>query len=225
MGKDNITFHTVIFPSTLIGSGQPWTKLHHISTTEFLNYEKDENGVPLKFSKTRNTGVFGDDAMKSGIPSEVWRYFLLSNRPENQDTVFLWNDFVAKNNNELLANLGNFSNRALKFTASAFNSEVPIYPGQVNAADSTFLNQLNAKIVTYMEQMEAVKLKDGLFTAMQYSSDCNGYFQQFKPWDLNKKEETKARCKQVISTALNALYGLCVILEPFIPSFSAKVYE
>ena len=76
-----------------------------------------------------------------------------------------------------------------------------------------------------MEQMEAVKLKDGLFTAMQYSSDCNGYFQQFKPWDLNKKEETKARCKQVISTALNALYGLCVILEPFIPSFSAKVYE
>ena len=176
MGKDNITFHTVIFPSTLIGSGQPWTKLHHISTTEFLNYEKDENGVPLKFSKTRNTGVFGDDAMKSGIPSEVWRYFLLSNRPENQDTVFLWNDFVAKNNNELLANLGNFSNRALKFTASAFNSEVPIYPGQVNAADSTFLNQLNAKIVTYIEQMEAVKLKDGLFTAMQYSSDCNGYF-------------------------------------------------
>jgi len=83
MGKDNITFHTVIFPSTLIGSNQPWTKLHHISTTEFLNYEKDENGAPLKFSKTRNVGVFGDDAMNSGIPSEVWRYFLLSNRPEN----------------------------------------------------------------------------------------------------------------------------------------------
>lgn len=140
MGKDNMTFHTVIFPSTLIGSGQPWTKLHHISTTEFLNYEKDENGVPLKFSKTRNTGVFGDDAMNSGINSEVWRYFLLSNRPENQDTVFMWNDFVAKNNNELLANLGNFSNRALKFTASAFNSKVPVYPGSVNGADSTFLN-------------------------------------------------------------------------------------
>ena len=73
--------------------------------------------------------------------------------------------------------------------------------------------------------MEAVKLKDGLFTAMQYSSDCNGYFQQFKPWDLNKKEDTKDRCKQVVNTALNALFGLCVILEPFIPSFSAKVYE
>lgn len=225
MGKDNITFHTVIFPSTLIGSAQPWTKLHHISTTEFLNYEKDENGVPLKFSKTRNTGVFGDDAMNTGIPCEVWRYFLLSNRPENQDTVFLWNDFVAKNNNELLANLGNFSNRALKFTASAFDSKVPTYSGEIDPADEAFLAGLQAKVVTFMDQMEAVKLKDGLKTAMEYSSDCNGYFQQFKPWDLNKQAATKERCKQVVNTALNALFTLCVILEPFMPSFSAKVYE
>jgi len=76
-----------------------------------------------------------------------------------------------------------------------------------------------------MEQMEAVKLKDGLKTAMEYSSDCNGYFQQFKPWDLNKKDDTKDRCKQVVNTALNALFGLCILLEPFMPSFSAKVYE
>ncbi len=73
--------------------------------------------------------------------------------------------------------------------------------------------------------MEQVKLKDGLKTAMEYSSDCNGYFQQFKPWDLNKKDDTKDRCKQVVNTAINALYGLCVLLEPFMPSFSAKVYE
>ena len=150
MGKDNITFHTVMWPSTLIGTEQPWTKLHHISTTEFLNYEKDENGVPLKFSKTRSIGVFGDDAMNSGIPSEVWRYFLLSNRPENQDTVFMWNDFVAKNNNELLANLGNFSNRALKFTAAAFKGQVPEYPGRVDPADGQFLNQLNSRIEAYI---------------------------------------------------------------------------
>ena len=225
MGKDNITFHTVIFPSTLIGSGQPWTKLHHISTTEFLNYEKDENGAPLKFSKTRNVGVFGDDAMNSGIPSEVWRYFLLSCRPETSDTTFLWSDFMAKNNNELLANLGNFSNRALKFTASAFGSVVPIYPDQVAAPDSEFLNNLNAKIAAYMESMEAVRLKEGLKMAMEYSSLCNGYFQEFKPWDLNKKPETQDRCKQVVNTALNALFVLCVLLEPFMPSFSAKVYE
>lgn len=181
--------------------------------------------MPLKFSKSRGTGVFGDGAMSTGIPSEVWRYFLLGSRPENTDTVFMWNDFVAKNNNELLANLGNFSNRALKFTVAAFDGKVPEYPGRVFPADATFLNQLNMRIETYVEQLEAVKLREGLQTAMAYSSDCNGYFQQFKPWDLNKNADTKDRCKQVVNTALNALFGLCVLLEPFMPSFSAKVYE
>ena len=99
-----------------------------ISTTEFLNYEIDEKtGKPKKFSKSRGTGIFGDDAMNTGIPSEVWRYYLLANRPEQQDTVFLWKDFVAKNNNELLKNLGNFSNRFLKFLASSFKGVVPAY--------------------------------------------------------------------------------------------------
>ena len=84
MGKDNITFHTVIFPSTLIGTEQNWTKLHTISTTEYLNYEKDPvTGLPMKFSKRLSQGVFGDDAIKTGVPSEVWRYYLLINRPEN----------------------------------------------------------------------------------------------------------------------------------------------
>ena len=71
--------------------------------------------------------------------------------------------------------------------------------------------------------MEAVKLKDGLRIAMSYSSDCNLYFQENKPWELAKTD--KARCSQVVNTALNALFLLCVMLEPFMPSFSAKVYE
>ncbi len=84
MGKDNITFHTVIFPCSLLGTHDPYTMLHHISTTEFLNYELDEKtGKPKKFSKTRQTGVFGDNAQDSGIPCEVWRYYLLVNRPEH----------------------------------------------------------------------------------------------------------------------------------------------
>jgi methionyl-tRNA synthetase len=105
MGKDNVTFHTVIFPSTLIGTKENWTLLHHLSTTEYLNYEK------TKFSKSNSVGVFGDHAESTGIPSEVWRYYLISNRPETSDTDFKWDDFVAKNNNELLANLGNLVNR------------------------------------------------------------------------------------------------------------------
>ena len=75
MGKDNVPFHTVIFPSSLLATGQDWTMLHHISTTEYLNYESG------KFSKRNGTGVFGDSASETGIPSEVWRYYLLYNRP------------------------------------------------------------------------------------------------------------------------------------------------
>ena len=127
--------------------------------------------------------------MKSGIPSEVWRYFLLINRPENQDTVFTWNDFIAKNNNELLANLGNFSNRALKFTLSSFKGVIPAYgAAKFENADATFIEQLLKKFETYCENMEAVKLKDGLRVAMQFSGDCNVYFQENKPWELAKTD-------------------------------------
>lgn len=119
MGKDNIPFHTVIFPSSLIGSQQNWTMLDHISTTEYLNYEDG------KFSKSRGVGVFGDNAMNIGIPSEIWRYYLLSIRPEKSDSVFTWTDFAAKNNNELLQNIGNLCNRTFKFIDSKFNRVIP----------------------------------------------------------------------------------------------------
>ncbi len=114
MGKDNIPFHTVIFPSTLLGTRQPYTLLHHISTCEYLNYESG------KFSKSRGTGVFGDDAVKSGIPSEVWRYYLLASRPETSDSVFQWDNFLTSNNSELLANLGNYVQRSLSFLKTSY---------------------------------------------------------------------------------------------------------
>ncbi|KAJ1843131.1 methionine--tRNA ligase mes1, partial [Coemansia sp. RSA 486] len=105
MGKDNVPFHTVVFPSTQLASGEPWTMLHHIATCEYLNYETG------KFSKSRGVGVFGNNAQDTGVPPDVWRYFLLANRPEKSDTIFTWSDFVSRNNNELLNNVGNLCNR------------------------------------------------------------------------------------------------------------------
>ena len=86
MGKDNVPFHCVVFPSTLLATKEKWTLLHHISTTEYLNYEAG------KFSKSEGVGVFGDQASKIGINSEVWRYYLLSIRPESKDSTFDWDD-------------------------------------------------------------------------------------------------------------------------------------
>src|SRR5690606_11365967 len=99
MGKDNVPFHSVIFPATLMGTEDNYILVNTLSATEYLNYEDS------KFSKSRGTGVFGDNAKDSGIPSEVFRYYLISVRPETSDSVFSWKDFAERNNNELLANL------------------------------------------------------------------------------------------------------------------------
>ncbi|KAJ9701153.1 hypothetical protein PVL29_006479 [Vitis rotundifolia] len=111
MGKDNVPFHTVMFPSTLLGTSENWTLMKTISVTEYLNYEAG------KFSKSKGVGVFGNDAKDTNIPVEVWRYYLLTNRPEVSDTLFTWVDLQAKLNSELLNNLGNFINRVLSFIA------------------------------------------------------------------------------------------------------------
>ena len=89
MGKDNTYFHTIYFPSVQIGDGRNWTKLHHLSTTEYLNYEGG------KFSKSHNRGVFGPMAKETGIPPSVWRYYLISARPENADSMFSWSECVS----------------------------------------------------------------------------------------------------------------------------------
>ena len=105
----NVPFHSVIFPGSQIGTGDNWTQVHHISTTEYLTYEGG------KFSKSRGTGVFGDSARATGIASDIFRYYLISRRPETSDTDFEWKSLIDVNNNELLKNLGNYCNRVLVF--------------------------------------------------------------------------------------------------------------
>ena len=119
MGKDNVPFHTVMFPGSLMATKEKWTLLHHISTTEYLNYESG------KFSKTHNRGVFGDDIKKLPFSVSCWRYYLLANRPESADSLFQWSDFKAKINDELLPNPGNLCNRVLKFVFSKFSGSIP----------------------------------------------------------------------------------------------------
>ncbi len=119
MGKDNVPFHTVMFPATLLGTRKQWTMLHHISTTEYLNYEND------KFSKSRGIGVFGDHVKDLPFLISCWRYYLLVNRPENSDSAFKWDDFQSKVNEELLKNPGNLCNRVLKYIYDKCGKQIP----------------------------------------------------------------------------------------------------
>ena len=223
MGKDNVTFHTVIFPSTLIGTKENWTLMYHLSTTEYLNYEK------TKFSKSNSVGVFGDHAESTGIPSEVWRYYLISNRPETSDTDFKWDDFVAKNNNELLANLGNLVNRVLIFTEKNFNGKIPKYhEDKIDDTDKEFFNNILNKFKNYIKAMKNVEIREGIKIFMEISSLGNAYLQTNQPWNLLKQKYEKydPLKAETIFYILNAFIRfLGALAEPFIPSFSAKLYE
>jgi len=105
MAKDNVPFHSVIFPSYLLGTGDNYALVGHLSGIDYLNYEDG------KFSKSRGTGVFGDQVKSTQIESDIFRFYLSYIRPETQDSTFSWDDLMSKNNSELLNNLGNFINR------------------------------------------------------------------------------------------------------------------
>jgi len=223
MGKDNVPFHTVIFPASLLGTKLDWTLLHHLSTTEYLNYEK------TKFSKEKGVGVFGDKAKSTGIPSEVWRYYLLSNRPETSDTDFKWDDFIAKNNNELLANLGNLVHRILAFTEKNFNGKIPKYHEEkVDNVEKEFFNNTLDKFKAYIKAMKGAEIREGVKIFMEISSLGNGYLQVTQPWTLLKKNDEKydlVKAETVFYILNSFLRFIGALAEPFMPSFSAKLYE
>ncbi|KDP26365.1 hypothetical protein JCGZ_17523 [Jatropha curcas] len=222
MGKDNVPFHTVMFPSTLIGTGENWTLMKSISVTEYLNYESG------KFSKSKGVGVFGNDAKDTEQPAEVWRYYLLANRPEISDTVFTWEDFQTKLNSELINNLGNFIHRVLSFIANTsgkgYETVIPDAPG----ADShpltmAMTEKVGTHVNQYVKAMEQVKLKQGLKCAMSISSEGNAYLQESQYFRLF--EEDQASCSIVVKTSVGLVYLLSCLLEPFMPSFSHKVFR
>ena len=223
MGKDNVPFHTIMFPSTILGTRENYTMLFHLSGTEYLNYE----GV--KFSKSRGIGVFGDMAKTTGICPEVWRYYLLSIRPENGDTDFKWDDFAARNNNELLTNLGNLINRILIFTEKNFNSKIPkYYEKEIDKEDIEFCKELLNKYKRYLYAMKSIQIKESLKIFMEISSLGNGYFQNKEPWTLVKKNSDKfnfAKAETIFYILCSFIRFLGVLAEPFMPSLSAKIYE
>lgn len=215
MGKDNVPFHTVIFPSSLLGTGQPWTMLHHVSTTEYLNYETG------KFSKSRRTGVFGDDARdRTSVPSEVWRFYLMATRPESSDTQFDWDDFRALSNNVLLANFGNFCNRALKFTHSRLGARVP--PSPAPGADEERLQaDVRERVGQYVDALEAVHIRDGASHVMRVSQLGNEYLQQQQPWVLAKTD--MPRCQTVLRHALGLVRVLAALAKPYMPTITDRL--
>ncbi|MBW2995279.1 methionine--tRNA ligase, partial [Candidatus Woesearchaeota archaeon] len=213
MGKDNIPFHTILFPSFLIGTKDNYTLMDQISSNEYLNYE---NG---QFSKSRGLGVFGDDAQKTGIPADVWRYYILINRPEKTDTEFHWKDFQMKINNELVANLGNLVNRTVTFVNKFFDAKIP--KGELNENDNKFLDELKKVKENITGFMEKVEIKEALREIMHFSKLCNHYFQENEPWKKFKEDKERAATSLFVLT--NVVKDLSILIEPYMPDIADKI--
>lgn len=210
IGKDNIPFHTVVFPCSEIGTGKDYTKLYHMSSTEFLNYEDG------KFSKSKGVGVFGSDAKESGIPADGWRFYIYYNRPENQDYQFTWKDFQEKYNKELIGNLGNLVNRTLLFINKNYGGKIP-----EGKKDEALWQQVLEKEKKAAELLEWAELKDALHVILEISDLCNKAFQSAEPWKAIK--ENKEVSDNVLYNLAYVIKDLMILLEPYLPTYTQVV--
>ncbi|MDR2660006.1 MAG: methionine--tRNA ligase [Spirochaetaceae bacterium] len=215
IGKDNIPFHTVIFPSTQLGSGENWTMLHHLSSTEYLNYETG------KFSKSKGVGVFGTDVMETGIPADVWRFYIFYNRPEKSDAVFVWKDFGEKVNSELIGNFANLVNRTLSFVTRYYNGVIP--PLQEGLAEKTeeFWKIVRGCEAAITEKLEWAELRDAFHLIFELSSFANKTFQDGEPWRTRKDDPPAAA--ELIRNLCFLVRDLAVLALPFIPHTSERI--
>ncbi|MDR2343613.1 MAG: methionine--tRNA ligase [Spirochaetaceae bacterium] len=215
IGKDNIPFHTVIFPSTQLGEGGNWTMLHHMSSTEYLNYETG------KFSKSMGVGVFGTDVMETGIPADVWRFYIFYNRPEKSDALFVWNDFCEKVNAELIGNLGNLVNRTLSFVTRYYEGLVP--PPQEGEQEKTsrFWEKVREYEAAITEKLEWAELREAFHLIFELSSFANKTFQDGEPW-RTRKDAPQAAAALIRNLCL-LVRDLAILASPFIPEAAGKI--
>ncbi|KAM6039045.1 methionine--tRNA ligase, cytoplasmic isoform 2-T2 [Chlamydotis macqueenii] len=216
MAKDNIPFHSVIFPCSLLGADDNYTLVNHLIATEYLNYEDG------KFSKSRGVGVFGDMAKDTGIPADIWRFYLLYLRPEGQDSAFSWSDLMLKNNSELLNNLGNFINRAGMFVCKFFGGTVPNMV--LTSDDKRLLARITLELRQYHQLLEKVRIRDALRCILSISRHGNQYIQVNEPWKRIKGDEKdRQRAGTVTGVAVNMASMLAVMLQPYMPSISLAI--
>jgi methionyl-tRNA synthetase len=223
MGKDNITFHSVMWPSILLGygeggelgAGRGLLELpDDILASEYLTMEGK------KFATSRGVGIYVRDFLERYDPDPL-RYYLTAAGPENQDTDFTWAEFVRRNNDELVANWGNLVNRAL--TVAYRNFEAVPEPGELAAADAAILAAVEDGFAGVGALIEAGRLKAALGEAMALAGRVNQYASEQAPWALVKDD--RERAATVLYTALRCVDNLKILLTPFLPFSSQTVHE
>ncbi|WP_327402684.1 methionine--tRNA ligase [Streptomyces sp. NBC_01288] len=213
MAKDNVPFHTVMFPATQLGVREPWKKVDYVKAFNWLTYYGG------KFSTSQKRGVFTDQALAI-LPADYWRYFLIANAPESDDSSFTWEHFTATVNKDLADTLGNFVNRVLSFSKKRFGDEVPA--GAAAGEPETKLGEQIADLLAeYETQMESLQFRKAAAALRALWSAGNSYLEEKAPW-LEIKTAPEAAAL-TLRTAMNLIHLYAVVSEPFIPSSSAAM--
>ena len=208
IGKDNIVFHCIIFPSMLKAEGT-YNLPENVPANEFLNLEGD------KISTSRNWAVWLHEYLDEFPGKEdVLKYVLTANAPETKDNDFTWKDFQARNNNELVAILGNFVNRALVLTQKYYNGEVPA-AGQLSEVDTDTLQQMISLKADVEKSLDTFRFREALKTAMDMARLGNKYLADMEPWKVVKTDEE--RVKTIMNVCLQITANLTIVFAPFLP--------
>jgi methionyl-tRNA synthetase len=219
IGKDNVVFHTIIFPAILMawneGNKEQYCLPQNVPANEFLNFEGK------KFSKSRGWGIDVYEFLNL-FPADLLRYTLAANLPENKDTDFYWKEFQLRNNSELADILGNFINRTFTFVHKHFDGKVPVR-GKLEKIDEDMLKEIGGYPERIAELFEKFKIRDGVNEIMNLARDGNKYFNDSEPWVTVKSN--KEKCGTTLNICLQAIYTLAELFYPVLPFSSEKLFN
>lgn len=206
MGKDNVPYHSITFPATLLGTGENWTMVDYLKGASYLTYEGG------KFSKSENRGVFAEDAVKE-FDADYWRYFLMSNMPESSDSSFSFDLFAGVVNKDLNGVLGNFVSRVLKMTASKIGSFVP-EGGEMTDEEQTLISVLQSHVDLYFKYMKEMEFRKAFAELRAIWVEGNNYIARTEPWVVIKENPDRAAC--ILRVCLNLIRIFAILSAPVI---------
>lgn len=215
MAKDNIPFHTVGFPVTLLGSGEPWKLVDSIKGFNWLTYYGG------KFSTSQKRGVFMDQALEL-LPADYWRWYLMANAPESADSSFTWEHFQSVVNKDLADVLGNFVNRILRFAASRFKGRVPA-EGKPGPEEEALVADLETKVRALERSLEALEFRKSMAELRAIWVTGNEYVSQAAPWTAIKNDP--ARAAVAVRYGLNLVHLFAHLSWAVIPATARRMHE
>ena len=213
MGKDNVPYHAITFPATLLGTGEPWTQVDYLKGFSYLTYEGG------KFSKSEQRGIFAEDAVKE-FPADYWRYWLMSNVPESSDSSFSFDLFAAVVNKDLNGVLGNFVSRVLKMTSSKIGNEVPA-GGELTAVENELIANLQQHTDDYFKYMNELEFRKALNELRAIWVEGNNYISVTEPWAVIKTDAERAAA--ILRVCINLIRIFAILSAPIMPDVAAKI--